>query len=117
KNREKTAYYFMDEPTTYEALNVSVNKFASGLSKAGISKGDHVALLLGNSPHFIVSMYGIMRLGATAIPVNPTYTPSEIAYILKDGDVKAVIALDQMIPYIDKLRAVAPEIEHYIICE
>ncbi|RWR14573.1 fatty acid--CoA ligase family protein [Siminovitchia fortis] len=117
KNREKIAYYFMDDPTTYEELNVSVNKFASGLAKAGIGEGDHVALLLGNSPHFIISLYGIMRVGATAIPINPTYTPSEIAYILKDGDVKAVIALDQMIPYIEKLRMAAPKIEHYIICE
>lgn len=44
KNREKIAYYFMDDPTTYEELNVSVNKFASGLAKAGIGEGDHVAL-------------------------------------------------------------------------
>ncbi|WP_313428400.1 fatty acid--CoA ligase family protein [Siminovitchia terrae] len=117
KNRENTAYYFMDKQTTYEELNVSVNKFASGLAKAGIGRGDHVALLLGNSPHFIISLYGIMRVGATAIPINPTYTPSEIAYILKDGDVKAVIALDQMVPYIEKLRTAAPKIEHYIICE
>ncbi len=117
KNREKTAYYFMDEATTYEQLNESVNRFASGLAKAGIGRGDHVALLLGNSPHFIISLYGIMRVGATAIPINPTYTPSEISYILKDGDVKAVIALDQLVPYIDQLRVAAPKIEHYIICE
>ncbi|VEF48739.1 AMP-dependent synthetase and ligase [Bacillus freudenreichii] len=117
KHREKIAYYFMDEATTFEALNVSVNKFASGLADTGIRKGDHVALLLGNSPHFIISLYGIMRIGAIAVPINPTYTPSEIAYILKDGDVKAVIALDQMVPYIDKLREAVPKIEHYIICE
>lgn len=117
KSREKIAYYFMDKPTTYEELNVSVNRFASGLAKSGVKKDDHVALLLGNSPHFFISLYGIMRLGATAIPINPTYTPAEIAYILKDGDVKAVIALDKLIPHIEKLKAAAPEIEHYIICE
>ncbi len=117
KNREKTAYYFLDVPTTYEELNMSVNKFASGLARTGIGKGDHVALLLGNSPHFIISLYGIMRIGATAIPINPTYTPSEIAYILKNGDVKAVIGLDQMIPYLEKIKTSAPKIKHFIICE
>lgn len=116
-NPEKYAYYFMDEPTTYGELDAAATKFASGLAKAGLKKGDHIGLLLGNSPHFIISLYGIMRLGATAIPINPTYTSDEIAFILKNGDVKAVIALDAMVPYIEKMKAFLPSVEHYIICE
>lgn len=113
----KTAYYFMDKATTYRELDNDITKFALGLEKIGVKRGDHVALLLGNSPYFVIAMYGAFRLGATVIPVNPTYTPQEISYILQNGDVKTVVALDAIIPLLEKLHHHLPAIENYIICE
>ncbi|MED1202454.1 fatty acid--CoA ligase family protein [Heyndrickxia acidicola] len=117
ENADKTVYYFLDKPTTYAEFDTAVTKFADGLSKLGIKKGDHIALLLGNSPHFVISLYGAMRLGATVIPINPIYTPEEIGYIINNGDVKAVISLDLLVPLAGKLGAMLPKVEHYIICE
>lgn len=114
---EKPAYYFMDKESTYAELDAAVTKFASGLEKLGIQKGDHVALLLGNSPFFIIGLYGAMRLGATVIPINPIYTPDEIGYIVKNGDVKAIISLDLLVPMAEKMHAALPSVENYIICE
>ncbi|MCM3567815.1 fatty acid--CoA ligase family protein [Neobacillus mesonae] len=114
---EKIAYYFLDKPYTYAELDGAITKFASGLEKLGIKQGDHVALLLGNSPHFVISMYGALRLGATVIPVNPIYTPDEIGYILNNGDVKVVVGLDLMIPLAEKAHRLLPKVDHYIICE
>ena len=65
---EKPAYFFMDKASTYAELDGAVTKFASGLEKLGVKKGDHIALLLGNSPHFVISLYGALRLGAKVIP-------------------------------------------------
>ncbi len=114
---DKPAYYFMDQSTTYSELNAMVTKFASGLSEAGIQKGDHIALLLGNSPHFIIAYYGAMRLGATIIPINPIYTPDEIGYILQNGDVKAVIALDLLAPLVEAFHDKLATVEHFIMCD
>jgi len=114
---EKPAYYFMDQASTYAELDSAVTKFASGLSQLGIKKGDHVALILGNSPHFIIGLYGALRLGATVIPVNPIYTADEIGYILRNGDVKTVVGLDLMVPLVEKLHEHLPAVENYIICE
>ncbi|SFB96037.1 long-chain acyl-CoA synthetase [Bacillus sp. OV322] len=113
----KTAYYFMDQATSYEELDTSVTKFADGLNKLGIGKGDHVALLLGNSPHFIIGMYGSLRAGAAVIPINPIYTPDEIGYIISNGDVKAVISLDALVPLLEKMSPQLPSVEHMIICD
>ena len=114
---EKTAYYFMGKGTSYAELEHTVARFASALQDMGIKKGDHVALLLGNTPHFIISLYASMRLGATAIPINPIYTPDEISYIIQNGDVKAVIALDMLLPLVEMGVKVFPQVEGYIICE
>lgn len=58
-----------------------------------------------------------MSLGATAIPVNPIYTPDEISYILRNGDVKAVIALDVLLPLVEVGVQALPLVEVFIICE
>ncbi|MBB4823598.1 long-chain acyl-CoA synthetase [Sporosarcina luteola] len=114
---DKTAYHFMGKDTSYAEFDRSVSMFASALQNLGIQKGDHVAFLLGNTPHFLISLYATMRIGATAIPVNPIYSPDEISYILHNSDAKAVIALDALLPLVEKAVASFPSIGHYIICE
>ncbi|MGN7387155.1 fatty acid--CoA ligase family protein [Sporosarcina sp. SAFN-015] len=113
----KTAYHFMGKDTSYAEFDQSVSMFASALQELGIEKGDHIALLLGNTPHFLISLYATMRIGATAIPINPIYSPDEISYILHNSDAKAVIAIDQMLPLVEKSATLFPSIGHYIVCE
>ncbi|MFS0575556.1 fatty acid--CoA ligase family protein [Sporosarcina sp. 179-K 3D1 HS] len=113
----KTAYHFMGKDTSYAEFDQSVSMFASSLQDLGVGKGDHVAFLLGNTPHFLISLYATMRIGATAIPVNPIYTPDEISYILHNSDAKAVIALDLLLPLVEKAAGTFPAIGHYVICE
>ena len=117
KSASKTAYYFMGKGTTYAELDGAITKFASGLEKLGVKQGDHIALLLGNSPHFVIGLYGALRLGATVIPVNPIYTADEIGYILNNGDVKLVVALDMAIPLAEKVHAFLPKVEQFVFCE
>lgn len=113
----KTAYHFMGSDTSYAEFDQSISRFASALRELGVEKGDHVAFLLGNTPHFLISLYATMRLGATAIPINPIYTPDEISYILQNSDAKAVIALDMLLPLIEKVAGAFPSVLTYVICE
>ncbi|WP_423801758.1 fatty acid--CoA ligase family protein [Neobacillus sp. SAB-20_R2A] len=110
----KIAYYFKDESSTYAELNQAITQFASGLEQLGVKKGDHIALLLDNSPQFVISLHGAFRLGATVIPINPIYTADEIGYILDNGDVKAVVALKSLIPILAKKQTFLPKVGHYV---
>ncbi|AQQ52576.1 fatty acid--CoA ligase family protein [Planococcus lenghuensis] len=114
---QKIAYFFQGKETSYGEFEQTVARFASALEKRGVKKGDHVAFLLGNTPHFLIALYATMRLGATAVPINPIYTPDEIAYIVKNSEAKAVIALDLLLPLVEKAHAALPDVEAYIICE
>ncbi len=117
RHPEKEAYIFMDRPASYAELNEQVERFAGNLAQLGINKGDHVALLLGNSPHFVISLYGAIRAGATVIPVNPIYTADEIGYILNNGDVKTVITLDKLVPLFEKMESRLPQVEQIIVVD
>ncbi|MBM7587575.1 long-chain acyl-CoA synthetase [Bacillus pakistanensis] len=86
-----TAYTFLNQSITYAELDRMVDCVASGLSSAGIRKGDKIALVLGNCPEFITAYYGILRAGAVVVPINPVYTTGEISYILSNSQARAVI--------------------------
>ncbi len=113
----KPALIFDGTETTYLQLEGAINQFASGLTELGINKGDHVAIVLGNSPYFVISLYGAIRAGATVIPINPIYTPDEIAYIINNGDVKAAVTLDLLIPMFEKMDQMLPKLEYIISCD
>jgi len=81
-------------PTTisYETLHGHVQKLAGGLSKLGIKRGQHVALMLPNVPQFTIAYFAALYLGCPVVPLNVLLTPDEIAYHLSDSDAVALIA-------------------------
>ena len=76
-----------------------------------------MAFLLGNTPHYLIALYATMRLGATAIPVNPIYTPDEISYILHNGDVKQSLLWICSLPLVEKGVQAFPQVKTFIVCE
>lgn len=117
QNPSKAAYHFMGKDTSYGEFEQTVGKFANALESLGVKQGDHVAFLLSNTPHFLISLYATMRLGATAVPINPIYTPDEIAYIVTNSDASVVIALDALLPLVEKAHMALPTVKSYVICE
>ncbi|AWX56390.1 long-chain fatty acid--CoA ligase [Brevibacillus brevis] len=101
---DSNAYIYGDKSVTYKELNQQVDRFAAGLSAQGIGKGDGVALVLGNSPEFVIAYYGIIRVGAFAVPINPLFTSGEITYILDNSQAKAVIAHISVEPKLSEIK-------------
>ncbi len=100
------AMTFYGHKTTYRELEDAVHAFASALQQAGIQKGDRVAVMLPNSPHFVISYYGILTAGGIVTQVNPMLVERELQYILTDSGAKAIVALDTVYP---RVRAVEAE--------
>ena len=69
---------------TYSQLNQSVNRFAAGLQKAGLQKGDRVALYMPNCPQMVIAYYGVLRAGGIVVNSNPLYVAREIEHQLND---------------------------------
>jgi long-chain acyl-CoA synthetase len=80
-----------DREITYQDLARTCRSLGTALKQAGIKKGDKVILVLPNIPEFVISYMAIIGLGATVVPVNPTYTAWELAHIVGNSDSKAII--------------------------
>jgi len=81
-----------DRRLTYRDLEDATNRFAHGLMTRGIRRGDVVVIHLENSVEAVVSIFGILRLGAVFVPIGPTVKADKLAYILNDSGAAALVA-------------------------
>lgn len=91
KYPDKIAIEWMEEKITYLQLNSMANQMADKLNRYGIGYQDLVTILLERGYMQIVSMLGIMKLGAVYIPIDIQFPQERINYILEDSKSKAVI--------------------------
>ena len=85
------ALKYKGEQTTYGELDQNVQKYATYFTKIGVKKGDKIVLSCLNSPEFIYSYLGAIKIGAIIVPVNLLLTFDEIIYIIKNSDAKTMI--------------------------
>ncbi|MFC7205558.1 AMP-binding protein [Comamonas endophytica] len=76
---------------TYGQLDAEVNRHAHGLQALGIARGDVVAAFLYNTPAFVFTLLAAARIGAVFNPVNYRLAPQELAFILQDGQARALV--------------------------
>jgi long-chain acyl-CoA synthetase len=61
------------------------HRLAAHFHAAGLRQGDRVALMMPNGLAFPIAMAAILRSGMVGVPVNPLYTPRELAHQLADA--------------------------------
>lgn len=76
---------------TWAELDARVNQLVHAMRDAGITAGDTIALIAGNSVEWFETMFLAAHAGLTVVPVNWHLVGPEIAYILGDSGAKAVI--------------------------
>ena len=100
--RDKTALIFYGRKMSYRELRDHVDRFATALYDLGIKKGDRVALLLLNSPQFIIAYFGALKAGATLTPISPVYVSPEIKHQIEDSGAKILVCQDILYDHVDK---------------
>ncbi|MGI5288231.1 long-chain-fatty-acid--CoA ligase [Nonomuraea polychroma] len=93
-NPDGTAIVFGDMRLPYSMIDTIANQVANLLVARGIQKGDKVALACPNLPYFPFVYFGILKAGATVVPLNVLLQSREIAYHLDDSDAKALFCFE-----------------------
>jgi len=83
------AFTFGDTTLNYAQINGAANQIANGLKSKGIKRGDKVAIDCLNLPYFPMIYFGILKAGATVVPLSVLLKKDEIAYHLRDSEAKA----------------------------
>ncbi len=75
----------------YAALAAAVTAGANALLACGVGRGDRVAVYLDKCPEAVAAMFGASAAGAVLVPINPLLKPEQVAYILSDCNVTALV--------------------------
>lgn len=103
-----TALSYLGNDIVYSQLDTLVNKAANVFLKLGVKPGDRVALCLANTPQFIICIYGILKIGAVAVPINPLFTAQEVLFELNDAGVNTVVVMSRFYQLILNIRENSP---------
>ncbi|MCW8864682.1 MAG: AMP-binding protein [Colwellia sp.] len=92
KYQQQTAYSNFGAELSFEQIDNLSRDFAAFIqNKLKVNKGDRVALMCPNTLCFPVAMWGIIRVGAVQVNVNPMYTARELEHQLNDAQVDTII--------------------------
>ncbi len=102
------AVIFYGNELSYAELDRLSDRFAALLHAQGVRGGDRVAVMLGNCPQFHIAFYGILKLGAVHVPVNPLFKEQELIHELNDAGAATVLVLDQLAPLLQSVQPRTP---------
>ena len=115
----KVAIECGDERVTYQQVLDRVNRLGNALRDAlDVRLEERVMLLLVDTPEFIYSFFGAMKIGAVPIPTSTLWKPADYEYALNDSRARVIIVSEQLLPHIqaiprDRLRYV----RHIVVAE
>jgi len=99
---------FFGKQLTYHQIKQLSDCFAAGIRRMGVRKGDRVVLLLPNSPQFIIAYYGLLKAGATIVPLNPLSAERELEFYLSDSQAEVAITIPLFLNKVASLRGKTP---------
>ncbi len=103
---DHTALVFKGEKISYGEMEWRSDAIAQALIANGVKKGDRVAIIMPNTPQFVLSELGIWKAGAIAASINPLYTGPELEHALKECGAEIAIVLTL---FYEKIKAVQPK--------
>jgi crotonobetaine/carnitine-CoA ligase len=104
KRPDDTLVRFQDGSswTRQEALEAAYTA-GNELRRAGVDRGDAVAIFLPNGPDFLRAWWGVCSIGAVIVPVNLAYRGTILEHLLRTGGCRAVVVDDRYAGRINEL--------------
>jgi len=103
---------------TYGDAVKAIQEVALGLAALGIEPGDRVGILADTRLEWTLASYGISAAGGVVVPVYPTNSPAECAWVLGDSGARVVICEDDVqTAKVQQVRGELPDLAHIVCIE
>jgi len=96
---------------TYAQFDERVDRLARGLLAIGLEKGDNLGIWARNVPDWLTFAFATAKIGVVLVTVNPVYKSHELAYVIEQSDMKALVIIDAFrdVDYVEIIRELVPE--------
>jgi acetyl-CoA synthetase len=109
---------------SFAELKIEVDRFAAGLRRLGVGKGDRVAMFMPPVPEATVTAMACAKIGAVAVPAFSGYGSESLATRLQAAEAKVLVTVDSttrrgkpvpMKEVADGAVAVSPSVQHLVV--
>jgi benzoate-CoA ligase family protein len=111
----RLAIVYEQRHLTYGDVYAGTNRLGNALRRLGVGMERRVVLLLPDSPEFVCSFWGTIKIGAVPIPTNTLLKPHDFEYILRDSRAEVVIVSEPLAPAIEQVRRRVPTLRHVVV--
>ncbi len=96
---------------SWNQFDERVDNLAKGLLAIGMEPGDHLGIWARNVPDWLTIAFATAKIGVVLVTVNPVYKSHELAYVIKQSDMKALAIIDTFrdVDYVEIVRGLVPE--------
>lgn len=109
----RDAIVFPHRRLSYTDLNAGARRWAKALIARGVKPGQNVGILLSTCPDFMEIFFGIAMAGAVSVPLNARYQAGELAFVLRDADIVALIttgSISDSVNFEERLLSALPSL-------
>lgn len=102
QKKDKTAASLDEKKITYGELEKETNKLVHALIDLGVKTSDMVSIMLPNSIDFLTAYFGVIKSGATMVPLNISFKSPAVEYILNNSEARILITNKIFLPLVEK---------------
>ena len=96
---------------TYARVLADAEQAARSLLGLGLRPGDRVGILMPNCHDFVSVEFGCAMLGLPFVPINARYRAYELAHVLRDSGLVAVVTSDLIVEHVDFAALLAAAVQ------
>ena len=92
----------------YGELQLALERYAQGVLDLGVGRGERIAIYLEKRPETVIASFGTALAGAVFVPLNPLLKGDQVAFIMRDCDVRVLVtSVDRLAAIAESLKACA----------
>jgi amino acid adenylation domain-containing protein/non-ribosomal peptide synthase protein (TIGR01720 family) len=99
-----------DTVLSFAECDRAARRFAAGLKRLGVARGDRVAILMENRPELLTALFGSLLAGAVYVTVNPQLTPPEARYVVAHVGATVLVTEPRHAALVAAIRSACPEL-------
>ncbi|MDG4552528.1 MAG: acyl-CoA ligase (AMP-forming), exosortase A system-associated [Candidatus Contendobacter sp.] len=101
----------------YAALASQIQAVGRGLRALGLNRADRVAVYLPKRPETVAALFGAALAGGVFVPINPLLKPEQVAYILRDCNVRILVTARDRATLLEPALAVCSDLHTLIVVD
>jgi acyl-CoA ligase (AMP-forming) (exosortase A-associated) len=102
---------------SYAELADATRRFASGLIRLGLGRGERVGIYLEKRPETVVASFGAPAAGGVFVPLNPLLKADQVGYILRDCGVRVMVTTPERLTLLRQALAKCPDLRQIILID